>query len=95
MAAQAAAFDAIGPRYDEVFPHKAGQIEAGRWLIDRLAPGGRVLDVGAGTGLPTARQLVEADIEVVGIDISPVMLELARANVRQPGSCKATCSNSI
>src|SRR5262249_21242613 len=40
-----------------------------------------VLDAGCGTGLPTARQLVDAGAEVTGIDISPVMLSLARANV--------------
>jgi SAM-dependent methyltransferase len=78
---QAAAFDVIGARYDEAFPHKEGQIAAGQWLIGRLEPGARVLDVGCGTGVPTARQLVAAGLRVTGIDISPVMLELARANV--------------
>jgi ubiquinone/menaquinone biosynthesis C-methylase UbiE len=79
--AQAAGFDAIGARYDAVFPHKDGQIRAGELLLDRLPAGARVLDVGCGTGLPTARQLVAAGCEVTGIDISPVMLELARGNV--------------
>lgn len=78
---QAEAFDAIGDRYDEAFPHKDGQLSAGQWLADALAPGSRVLDVGCGTGLPTARQLVEAGHELVGIDISPGMLALARENV--------------
>jgi SAM-dependent methyltransferase len=81
VAAQAAAFDSIGSRYDEVFPHKEGQLDGGRWLLERLPAGGRVLDVGCGTGLPTARQLSEAGLDVIGIDISPVMLDLARANV--------------
>jgi len=81
---QAAAFDYIGERYDEAFPHKDGQVEAGEWLIEQLAPGARVLDAGCGTGEPTARRLVEAGAQVTGIDISPVMLELARANV--PGA---------
>lgn len=79
--AQAAAFDHIGDQYDEAFPHKEGQIVAAQWLAKRLAPGARVLDVGCGTGLPTARQLTEDGITVTGIDISPVMLALARANV--------------
>ena len=78
---QAAAFDFIGERYDEAFPHKDGQIAAGRWVIERLEDGARVLDVGCGTGLPTARQLVDAGAHVTGIDISPVMLDLARAHV--------------
>src|ERR1700693_2570275 len=81
--AQAAAFDQIGERYDEAFPHKEGQVTAVSWLIDQLKPGARILDAGCGTGVPTARQLTEAGISVMGIDISPVMLSLARQNVPQ------------
>ncbi|WP_179817369.1 class I SAM-dependent DNA methyltransferase [Allostreptomyces psammosilenae] len=78
---QAEAFDAIGDRYDEAFPHKAGQIAAGSWLAGELSPGGLVLDVGCGTGVPTARQLVDAGHRVVGVDISEGMLNLARKAV--------------
>jgi ubiquinone/menaquinone biosynthesis C-methylase UbiE len=78
---QAAAFDAIGERYDDVFPHKSGQIIATQWMIDRLAPGARVLDLGCGTGVPTAGMLAESGIEVVGVDVSTEMLALARRNV--------------
>ncbi|NGO70747.1 methyltransferase domain-containing protein [Streptomyces boncukensis] len=78
---QADAFDAIGDRYDEAFPHKEGQIAAGQWLAGLLPPGSRVLDVGCGTGLPTARQLSAAGHRVTGIDVSPVMLKLCRDNV--------------
>lgn len=78
---QAEAFDAIGDRYDEAFPHKEGQITAGAWLAASLGPGSRVLDLGCGTGRPTARQLVDAGLEVTGIDLSKGMLELARRNV--------------
>jgi cyclopropane fatty-acyl-phospholipid synthase-like methyltransferase len=81
QAAQARAFDMIGERYDEAFPHKDGQLAAGEWLCTRLAPGSRVLDAGCGTGLPTAEQLVDAGHEVLGIDISEGMLELARRGV--------------
>jgi ubiquinone/menaquinone biosynthesis C-methylase UbiE len=78
---QAAGFDTIGSRYDEVFPHKDGQVKAVEELLTRLTSGARVLDIGCGTGIPTARQLVAAGCEVTGIDISPVMLDLARRNV--------------
>ncbi|MFD2080857.1 class I SAM-dependent DNA methyltransferase [Actinopolymorpha cephalotaxi] len=80
-AAQARAFDLIGAHYDEVFPHKEGQREAGDWLAARLRPGAPVLDVGCGTGRPTARQLTDAGLRVTGIDISERMLELAREAV--------------
>ena len=78
---QAAAFDAIGERYDDAFPHKSGQIIATQWVVDRLSPGARVLDVGCGTGVPTAGMLVESGMEVVGVDVSAEMLTLARRNV--------------
>jgi SAM-dependent methyltransferase len=79
--AQAAAFDNIGERYDQAFPHKEGQVAAGEWLIGQLPQRGRVLDAGCGTGLPTIRQLLDAGFEVTGIDISEAMLALARRNV--------------
>lgn len=81
QAAQAWAFDRIGEHYDEAFPHKEGQLSAGEWLLEHLAPGSRVLDVGCGTGIPTARQLVDAGHHVVGVDISEEMLRLARRDV--------------
>lgn len=81
---QADAFDLIGDRYDEAFPHKEGQLAAGAWLAAELPPGSLVLDLGCGTGLPTARQLVDAGHRVVGTDLSPGMLKLARENV--PGA---------
>jgi SAM-dependent methyltransferase len=81
---QAEAFDAIGDRYDEAFPHKEGQLDSGAWLAKTLPPGSRILDLGCGTGLPTARQLTDAGHRVVGVDLSPGMLDLARGNV--PGA---------
>jgi cyclopropane fatty-acyl-phospholipid synthase-like methyltransferase len=85
MAAQAVAFDQIGTTPDEeTFAHKEGQLAAGEWLIERLRPGARVLDVGCGTGVPTARQLADAGCDVTGIDVSEGMLELARREV--PGA---------
>lgn len=81
---QAEAFDVIGDRYDEAFPHKEGQLAAAEWLVESLAAGSRVLDVGCGTGLPTARRLTEAGLDVVGVDISAGMIALAEENV--PGA---------
>ncbi|TDQ50257.1 class I SAM-dependent DNA methyltransferase [Actinorugispora endophytica] len=78
---QATAYDDIGDRYDDAFPHKEGQVECVDLLLGKLPPGARVLDVGCGTGLPTSRQLADAGCEVTGIDISPGMLDIARRNV--------------
>lgn len=78
---QAEAFDAIGERYDDAFPHKEGQIEAAEWLAQSLPAGSRVLDLGCGTGLPTARQLTDAGLKIVGVDLSEGMVTLARERV--------------
>ncbi|MFF2361470.1 class I SAM-dependent DNA methyltransferase [Streptomyces sp. NPDC058122] len=78
---QAEAFDAIGDRYDEAFPHKEGQVAAGEWLVGSLSEGARVLDLGCGTGVPTARQMADAGFDVVGVDLSGGMLKLASGYV--------------
>ncbi|WP_051827777.1 class I SAM-dependent DNA methyltransferase [Streptomyces bicolor] len=78
---QAEAFDAIGDRYDQAFPHKEGQVTSAEWLIRSLPAGARVLDLGCGTGAPTALQLAEAGLRVVGVDLSDGMVTLARENV--------------
>jgi ubiquinone/menaquinone biosynthesis C-methylase UbiE len=80
-AIQARAYDAMGARYDEAFPHKDGQLACVERLLEHVGAGARVLDVGCGTGLPTARQLVAAGCSVTCLDISPGMLELAQRNV--------------
>ncbi|NBE57107.1 class I SAM-dependent DNA methyltransferase, partial [Streptomyces boluensis] len=77
-------FDRIGERYDDAFAHNQGQLDACAALIARLGPGARVLDVGSGTGRPTAEQLSAAGLDVTGIDVSGVMVELAARQV--PGA---------
>ena len=51
------------------------------WLDRVLAlvrPGGRVLDIGCGSGEPIARYLVESGRRVTGVDTSPTLLALCR-----------------
>ncbi|WP_280265765.1 class I SAM-dependent methyltransferase [Nocardia wallacei] len=81
QAAQAFAFDQLVHSYGTAFANKPEQVRAGNWLIERLSSGARVLDVGCGTGIPTARQLAEAGLQVVGIDISSGMVSAASAAV--------------
>lgn len=52
-------------------------------FIAHLRPRGQVLDVGSGTGLPYARALVEGGFDVLGVDVSSRMVELARGHVPQ------------
>ncbi|MEU6233409.1 class I SAM-dependent methyltransferase [Kitasatospora sp. NPDC047058] len=82
-ALQAVAFDTIGAGYGEAFPAKDGQLACGRRLLARLEPGAAVLDVGCGTGDPTVRQLTAAGLRVTAVDLSDVMLGLARGTARR------------
>ncbi len=40
-----------------------------------------MLDIGSGTGRPTAQTLTDAGHEVLGVDVSPVMVDLASRQV--------------
>ncbi|MFF5447795.1 class I SAM-dependent methyltransferase [Streptomyces sp. NPDC012888] len=77
-------FDGMGIEYERAFARLPGQLEALDWLVERLPPGARVLDVGSGTGRPVAETLARAGHDVTGIDVSRTMVDLARAQV--PGA---------
>jgi ubiquinone/menaquinone biosynthesis C-methylase UbiE len=75
--------------YDELAPRFgawAAAVEGDPWrrfldeLAARLPGGGRVLDLGCGSGVPKTRRLAER-FEVVGVDLSEAQLRLARTNV--------------
>jgi len=53
-------------------------------LVAPLTPGGRVLDAGCGVGQPIGQYLVNRRFEVVGLDASGRMIEIARHAV--PGA---------
>ncbi|MGW0859366.1 class I SAM-dependent methyltransferase [Streptomyces sp. NPDC002690] len=80
----AAVFDALGAQYERAFAGSPAHRDALRELTGALGPHSRVLDVGSGTGRPTAEALVAAGHEVHGVDVSPVMVELAARQV--PGA---------
>ncbi|MFR9787267.1 class I SAM-dependent methyltransferase [Streptomyces sp. MB22_4] len=80
----AVVFDALGLEYEKAFASDEAHRASLRWLLERLAPGSRVLDVGSGTGRPTAEALADAGHRVLGVDVSPVMVELAARQV--PGA---------
>ncbi|MFE3995778.1 class I SAM-dependent methyltransferase [Streptomyces goshikiensis] len=77
-------FDALGARYEDLFGRVPEQMAALDWIAERLPAGARVLDVGSGTGRPTAEALAAAGHAVTGIDVSAAMVETARTLV--PGA---------
>lgn len=71
------AFGEIAEAYEAFFPslHRyEGRVE--RFLGETVSPSRRVLDVGCGPGQLT-REL-EPTVQVVGLDLSPEMIELAK-----------------
>lgn len=78
---QATVFDLAASQYEAIFGNNEALQRAVEWLVQRLTPGSEVLDVGSGTGIPTARRLSEAGMIVYGVDISQEMIRLARQNV--------------
>ena len=61
---------------------------ANPWMMGRLQPGERVLDLGSGAGTDSfvAAQMVGADGHVTGIDMTAAMLAKARAAAAEMGA---------
>ena len=71
-------YDAVSIRYDE---HYGGEHKYQAWLTELrglVPPGGAVLDLGCGSGMPVARDLAGAGYRVTGVDISEVQIRRAR-----------------
>lgn len=88
------ALDDIHARTIDIYDRNAHGWDAHRlrvlferhWLdrfIDKLNPGGRVLDVGCGAGDPIAGYLIDRGFDVAGIDASEEMLSIARSRYPQ------------
>ena len=77
-------FDLIAPVYNRFF---YGQVQKYRSILDKyeellnIPPGGRVLDIGCGTGA-FVYCLVERGYQAVGVDFSSSMLRAARKSTR-------------
>ena len=96
-------FDRVAPTYDLLnWFISLGQTTLWRlmalsWLHPRLRPRAKVLDVGCGTGWVTwyfRRRYAALDLDVVGMDCNPSMLDEARRVAPAPTSAAATSAPS-
>jgi ubiquinone/menaquinone biosynthesis C-methylase UbiE len=74
-------FDQLAELYQGEHSHNPYQNALVERISGLLPAGASVLDLGCGTGVPTAKILTESDHRVVGVDISEGMLRLAREQV--------------
>ncbi len=71
-------YDALSLRYDEAYRASAKYRPWLGELIAALPPAAAVVDLGCGSGVPVARDLVAAGHRVTGVDFSAVQLCRAR-----------------
>ncbi len=76
--AAARPFDILGKTYEETYAQLPERLAAIDWLLARLPERARVMDIGSGTGRPTADLIAAGGHEVTGYDVSRTMVELAR-----------------
>jgi ubiquinone/menaquinone biosynthesis C-methylase UbiE len=76
-------YDALSARYDEAYGAETKYRALLDELCQRVPAGGKVLDLGCGSGVPVARRLADAGYRVTGVDISEVQVRRARERVPQ------------
>jgi SAM-dependent methyltransferase len=70
---------------------------ANHWLLGRIEPGSVVLDLGcgAGTDLLIAAQMAGPEGRVIGVDMTPSMLERATTSAREMGLVNVELHESL
>lgn len=63
--------------------HMMNPVRAG-WILDRITPGARVLDIGCGAGL-LSEALAKAGCDVLGLDAAPDAIAAAQAHAAGQG----------
>jgi len=74
-------YDDIGAAYEKAFDGLSTQQASIQWVLRELKQPSRILDIGCGTGRPVCEAFANAGHEVLGIDLSAVMIETAAKNV--------------
>lgn len=84
-------FDSIGPAYETAFAGLQPQLDSIQWTLHQIQDHkpAKVLDLGCGTGRPVCSAFADAGHDVLGVDISGVMLSDAQAKLPSAKFIKA------
>jgi len=74
-------WDDLNIQYEHAYRNNPFKKACVEYAIANLEPGSRVLDIGCGTGVPVAKMLAEAKMQVVGTDVAPKMVDIASKEV--------------
>ncbi|KAK0609959.1 S-adenosyl-L-methionine-dependent methyltransferase [Bombardia bombarda] len=78
-------YDFVGPAYEAAFQGLKTQAASVEWLLSQLETMGieraTIVDIGCGSGRPVCSILADGGHDILGIDISPVMIAAARERV--------------
>jgi SAM-dependent methyltransferase len=75
-------WDELNVEYEHAYRNNPFKTDCVEKAIALLKPGSRVLDVGCGTGVPVAKMLADAGMDVQGTDVAPQMINHAKASVK-------------
>ena len=75
-------WDGLNIEYENAYRNNPFKQDCVEKAIAILKPGSRVLDVGCGTGVPVAKMLADAGMDVHGTDVAPQMINHAKASVK-------------
>ncbi len=68
----------LQPSEEDVPASERGMVDA---FLDRVPPGGHIVDMGCGTGVPYDRAFVDAGFDVTGVDLVATNIDAARERV--------------
>jgi SAM-dependent methyltransferase len=74
-------WDDLNIQYEHAYRNNPFKKACVEHAIANLKPGSRVLDIGCGTGVPVAKMLAKAEMQVVGTDVAPNMVAIAQRAV--------------
>ena len=76
-------WDEFNIEYENAYRNNPFERDGVEKAIALLKPGSNVLDFGCGTGMPVARMLVDAGMDVHGADVATEMIDHAKASVKE------------